>query len=235
MAPLTGGHDFILHETPVVALPDAALFLPRSATLIVSDLHLEKGSAFAARGMMLPPFDTAETLSRLAVLIDQLKPATLIALGDSFHDLGADLRLSLADRERLEEMVSRVQMIWIEGNHDPAPPDWIAGLRVPEWGHDGLYFRHEPSGEVAGEVAGHLHPCARVNGRRGGSVRRRCFVTDGRSLIMPAFGAFTGGLNLFDPAFSGLFQGPIHALMASGEGPRAKVHAIHTSKLTPSI
>ncbi len=228
------GHAFQLHETPVVALAEAALFLPRTQTLIVSDLHFEKGSAYAVKGVMLPPFDTAETLRRLTILFDQLAPKTLIALGDSFHDQGAGARLSPHDKAKLEDLVAQTETIWIEGNHDPEPPAWLAGRREAELAHDGLWFRHEPTGQIAGEVAGHLHPCARVTGKRGGSIRRRCFVTDGRSLIMPAFGAFTGGLNLFDPAFDGLFQGPIHALMSSGSGSSAKVHAIAAKNLTPS-
>lgn len=228
------GHAFQLYETPVVALAEAALFLPRTQTLIVSDLHFEKGSAFAVKGVMLPPFDTAETLRRLEALIVTLAPKVLIALGDSFHDRGAGSRLAQEDRAKLESLVGQAETIWIEGNHDPEPPAWLEGRRAAEIQHDGLWFRHEPTGQVSGEVAGHLHPCARVTGQRGGSIRRRCFVTDGRSLIMPAFGAFTGGLNLFDPAFDGLFQGPVHALMPSGSGPSAKVHAIAAKNLTRS-
>jgi DNA ligase-associated metallophosphoesterase len=228
------GHAFQLHETPVVALAEAALFLPRTQTLIVSDLHFEKGSAFAVKGVMLPPFDTAETLCRLEALLERLTPKVLIALGDSFHDRGAGARLAETDKAKLESLVCQTQTIWIEGNHDPEPPSWLAGQRAAEVQHDGLWFRHEPTGQVPGEVAGHLHPCARVTGKRGGSIRRRCFATDGRSLIMPAFGAFTGGLNLFDPAFDGLFHGPVHALMPSGTGSTAKVHAIAAKNLTPS-
>lgn len=228
------GHAFQLHETPVIALAEAALFLPRTETLVVSDLHFEKGSAFAAKGVMLPPFDTAETLRRLGLLMAQLAPKVLIALGDSFHDLGAGGRLAESDKVKLESLVGQAETIWIEGNHDPAPPAWLAGQRAGELAHDGLLFRHEPTGRVPGEVAGHLHPCARVTGKRGGSIRRRCFVTDGRSLIMPAFGAFTGGLNLFDPAFEGLFHGPIHALMPSVTGATGKVHAIAAKNLTRS-
>jgi len=229
------GHAFQLHETPVVALAEAALFLPRTQTLIVSDLHFEKGSAFAVKGVMLPPFDTAETLRRLEALFERLVPKVLIALGDSFHDLGAGGRLAETDRAKLETLVGQTETIWIEGNHDPAPPAWLVGQRAAELSHDGLLFRHEPTGHAPGEVAGHLHPCARVTSKRGGSIRRRCFVTDGRSLIMPAFGAFTGGLNLFDPAFDGLFQGPVHALMPSGTGATGKVHAIAAKNLAPSL
>jgi DNA ligase-associated metallophosphoesterase len=228
------GYAFQLHETPAVALPEAALFLPRTQTLVVSDLHFEKGSAFAVKGVMLPPFDTAETLRRLEALFERLSPRIFVALGDSFHDRDAGGRLAREDRAKLEALVGEAETIWIEGNHDPAPPAWLAGQREAAWHHDGLWFRHEPTGQVQGEVAGHLHPCARVTGKRGGTIRRRCFVTDGHKLIMPAFGAFTGGLNLFDPAFDGLFQGPVHALIPGGEGGTAKVHAIAAKNLTRS-
>ncbi|GIU66742.1 ligase-associated DNA damage response endonuclease PdeM [Candidatus Phycosocius spiralis] len=226
------GLGFVLHQTPVVALAEAGLYLPRSQTLIVSDLHIEKGSALARRGLMLPPFDTAETLDRLKRLMDRLTPKTLIALGDSFHDVDAGARLAPSDKAALQALVTHIPTIWIEGNHDPAPPDWLAGLRCAQLVHDGLLFRHEPTGETAGEVAGHLHPCARVVGKRGASVRRRCFVTDGRSLIMPAFGAFTGGLNIADPAFAGLFKSKVQALVPSGKGARAKIHAISQARLS---
>jgi DNA ligase-associated metallophosphoesterase len=226
------GFGFVLHETPVVAYPEAGLYLPRSQTLIVSDLHFEKGSAFARRGLMLPPFDTAETLDRLKRLMDRLTPKTLIALGDSFHDVDAGARLATSDKAALQALVAQTPTIWIEGNHDPAPPSWLAGQRCTQLVHDGLMFRHEPTGETAGEVAGHLHPCARVVGKRGSSVRRRCFVTDGRSLIMPAFGAFTGGLNIADPAFAGLFKSKVQALVPSGKGAKAKIHAIAEARLS---
>lgn len=173
--------------------------------LIVSDLHLEKGSAFAARGVLLPPYDTAATLARLAVLCDLFRPRTVLALGDSFHDAHGSTRLHGDDRGVLREMMRGRSWIWLLGNHDPEPPRGLGGDTVETLALGGLVFRHEPaSGTVPGEVAGHLHPAAAVR-RRGRRVRRRCFVTDGARLVMPAFGAYTGGLNVSDSAFGGLF------------------------------
>jgi uncharacterized protein len=226
------GYAFTLHDTHVVALPEALLWLPQAKTLVASDLHFEKGSAFAAKGALLPPFDTSETLNRLEAMISSLKPALLIALGDSFHDLDADKRLHPSDKDRLFALSDTTPTVWIEGNHDPEVPSWLKGQRCATLYHGGLTFTHEPTGKDAGEVAGHLHPCARVTGTSGRSVRRRCFVSDGRTLVMPAFGAFTGGLNVRDVAFSGLFDALPIALVPGGTH-RAPTHvrAIPVHKL----
>jgi uncharacterized protein len=229
---LAQGYGFTLHQTPVIALPQAVLWLPRSRTLVASDLHFEKGSAYAAKGSLLPPFDTAETLARLQRVIAALSPDLLIALGDSFHDVEADSRLHASDKAQLLAISRTTPTIWIEGNHDPEVPAWLEGRRLMSIDHDGLHFTHEPTGRMAGEVAGHLHPCARITGASGRSVRRRCFVSDGRTVIMPACGAFTGGLNVRDPAFKGLFSQPPTVLVAGGTQ-RAPTHvrAVPLSKL----
>jgi uncharacterized protein len=234
--PCDQGYRFDLNYVPVVALAQAALWLPRSRTLVASDLHFEKGSAYAARGDLLPPFDTKETLARLQQLIDALTPALLIALGDSFHDVGAEGRLSAADRAALQDLGAKTPTIWIEGNHDPQVPAFLKGIRCASYSHDGLYFTHEPTGQIAGEVAGHLHPCARLTGKSGRSMRRRCFLSDGRNLIMPAFGAFTGGLSIKDSAFDGLFKHKPVALIASGT-PRTpgKVYAVAASNVVAGV
>lgn len=181
-----------------------ALWWAAERTLVVSDLHLEKGSSYAARGIALPPFDTRATLLRLARLIARYRPARVVALGDSFHDKETDARMDGEDRAALGRLVASVERwVWILGNHDPAVPDRLGGVMQGEFAVGGLVFRHEPTG-ADGEVAGHLHPCARVSGR-GGTLRRRCFATDGLRLVAPAFGAFTGGLSVCDPAFEAVF------------------------------
>ena len=229
---LSQGYAFNLHETPVVALPHALLWLPRTATLVASDLHFEKGSAYAAKGSLLPPYDTAETLDRLSTVIDMLQPKKLIALGDSFHDITANDRMRHGDKARLLAISRTTPTIWLEGNHDPEVPTWLEGARCASFFHDGLYFTHEPTGTTAGEVAGHLHPCARLSGNSGRSLRRRCFVSDGRTLIMPAFGAFTGGLNVRDIAFDGLFTDAPIALVPGGSARMpTRVRAIAVAKL----
>lgn len=182
-----------------------ALWWEEQGVLVVSDLHLEKGSAYAERGQMLPPYDTGATLGRIGDLLAELQPEIVISLGDSFHDRHARVRMSIEDVRLIRSMTDCCDWIWIEGNHDPKPPADLGGRSANELRLGALAFRHEPTpGPAPGEIAGHLHPCARIDGR-GGSVRTRCFASDGQRLIMPAYGALTGGLNILDPAFAPLF------------------------------
>jgi len=183
--------------------PAGALYWPEQGLLAVADLHLEKGSSFAARGQLLPPYDTAATLARLARLIARYAPRCVVALGDSFHDGGGPARLSAEDRENLHALQCRRDWLWLTGNHDPEPAVNIGGAFQAQLAVDALTFRHRPTGS-AGEIAGHLHPVARV-AHRGRAVSRRCFAADATRLVMPAFGAFTGGLNIRDAAFADLF------------------------------
>lgn len=192
-----------------------ALCWPAQQTLIVSDLHFEKGSHFATRGVLLPPYDTRTTLRRLAALITAHRPVRVISLGDAFHDGGAEARMDGADAEALGALTGAAEWLWILGNHDPEPPKKFAG-RVERCARLGrLVFRHEPSGE-AGEIAGHLHPVARVRAETH-VMRRRCYAVGGERLVMPAFGAYTGGLNVLDPAFAPPFA-DLLAFVIGGSG-----------------
>jgi uncharacterized protein len=146
MINLDHGYGFRLLSTSVIALPQSLLWLPDSKTLVVSDLHFEKGSAFAAKGALLPPFDTVETFNRLIAAIDALQPNLLITLGDSFHDIHAQYRLHSADKDRLRDLSRAVPTIWIAGNHDPQVPSWLEGQRCTSFHHSGLTFTHEPTG-----------------------------------------------------------------------------------------
>ncbi len=188
-----------------LADPAGAIYWPEENLLVVADLHLEKGSAFAARGVLLPPYDTATTLARLARLIARYAPRVVAALGDSFHDGRGPFRIIGADRATLSRLQHRRDWLWIAGNHDPDPANGIGGRFADALALGPLTFRHEPSPDpCAGEIAGHLHPVARV-ARRGRAVSRRCFAGDGRRLVMPAFGAYAGGLNVRDRAIFRLF------------------------------
>jgi DNA ligase-associated metallophosphoesterase len=188
----------------LVADLSGALYWEEQRLLVVSDLHLEKGSSFAMRGVLLPPYDTIATLGRLGAVIARHDPRTVIALGDSFHDRDAHDRLSTPNREVISALQLRRDWIWISGNHDPALPSDLGGVVASEVAIGPIVFRHEPTG-AHGEIAGHLHPKARVT-TRGRSVERRCFASDGERAVMPAFGAYTGGLNIRDVAFARIFQ-----------------------------
>jgi uncharacterized protein len=183
-----------------------AVWWPEQQTLIVADMHLEKGSAFAARGQLLPPYDSTVTLAKLTRVIVRHRPQRLIALGDSFHDIGAGARMEQAVFAGLSALSAGLEMVWITGNHDPEIPSGLPGSRLPELKLGPLTFRHEPQrGAQPGEIAGHLHPAAKVVSERG-KVRRPAFVTDGSRMILPAFGAYAGGLNCMDQVIAGLFD-----------------------------
>jgi DNA ligase-associated metallophosphoesterase len=207
-----------------------AAFDLESETLLVADLHLEKGSAYAARGQMLPPYDTRSTLKRLAGAMARLRPKRIVALGDSFHDLGADGRIHDEDAEHLAQLVTSVEdWLWIEGNHDPEPPARFGGRTAPDLQLGALTLRHEPGPYPSdGEIAGHLHPCARVS-VRGRTLRKRCFATDGRRLVLPAFGAYAGGLNVCDRAWDAVFERRPNAWMLGD----ARVFPVRAAKLRP--
>jgi DNA ligase-associated metallophosphoesterase len=191
-----------------VAVADrrGALYFAAHRLLVVSDLHLEKGSSFARRGQLIPPYDSAATLALLAAVVAAYDPAVVVSLGDSFHDSDGANRLHPSLRDNLEALMSGRNWLWVAGNHDPNLPANLPGEAVREVCLGSLTFRHEPSRTNAtGEIAGHLHPCARIV-QRGRSVRRRCFASDGSRMIMPAFGAYTGSLNVLDRAYAGLFR-----------------------------
>ena len=192
----------------LLAEASGALIWPETQTLIVADLHLEKGSSFAARGVMLPPYDTRATLERLALTAAHYAVTRIICLGDSFHDCTAHARLADDDAKRLTALTAGVDWIWIAGNHDPAPPIALGGRVVAgELRLGPLVFRHIAAPLFAtGEVSGHYHPKASIN-VRGRRLSGRCFVHDEQRLVLPAFGAYAGGLDVFDPDLRALFPG----------------------------
>ena len=199
----------------LLAVPCGALYWPERGVLVVADLHLEKGSSLASRGVLMPPYDTAATLALLARLVMNYAPRCVVALGDSFHDADGSSRLSNEDRESLLIMQRGREWVWITGNHDPEPACGIGGVFSDVMVSGPLTFRHLPTGE-AGEISGHLHPVARVS-HRGRTVSRRCFAADAMRLNMPAFGTFTGGVNIRNAVFADLFGTPAFTVHLLGE------------------
>ena len=195
----------VIAGSDVLLRASGALWIESAAMLVVADLHFEKGSAFAQRGQLLPPYDTGETLRRLEAEVSALSPRTVVFLGDSFHDGRAEGRLAPRDAIRLADLARGRNLVWVVGNHDADGPRVLPGEVEPDLMIENLMLRHEPRpGAQPGEVAGHLHPSARVVAR-GRGVRRRCFITDGERMVLPAFGAYAGGLSVRDDAFAGLF------------------------------
>ena len=211
-------------------LAAGALYWEAEDTLLVADLHLEKGAAFAALGMLIPPYDTRTTLQRLGKVIREVEPSRIVALGDSFHRSELAENLAAEDLKILTRLQQGREWYWICGNHDPHLPACIGGTVCTTLIICGVTLRHEPSDNGSGrEIAGHLHPVARI-ARRGAVIRRRCFATDGNRLVMPAFGAYAGGLNVLDEAFGTLFlRNRLEAWMMG----RADVYPVLGSLLLP--
>ncbi len=224
----TAGTALVLAGERLTADPSGALLWPAGETLAVADLHLEKGSHFARHGRLLPPYDTRATLERLQAVIERLRPRRVLCLGDSFHDADAAARLDGADRARLAHLTALTEWVWITGNHDPRPPAGLGGTAAAEVRAGPLIFRHRAETGAVGEVSGHFHPVAaiRVSGRR---VRDRCFAGDGRRLILPAFGAYAGGLNVLDPALDGVLARPFEVHLLA----RGRVHRFPAARLAP--
>ena len=193
MVPLSfAGHDFF-------ANPGGALHWPAEQALLVADLHLEKASWFALGGQLLPPYDSLATLQALEQEVERTGVTRLYCLGDSFHDrFGCD-RLPADARDLLTSLTSRLDWVWIVGNHDAGFADHCGGRIEEECEIGGIILRHEAAAnDLRPEMSGHFHPKLRLS-LRGRSVSRRCFVASATKLILPAYGALTGGLDAGHP------------------------------------
>jgi DNA ligase-associated metallophosphoesterase len=189
--------SFCSHD--LMALPQGALFWPARRALLVADLHLEKASWFARLGQMLPPYDSIATLSDLTALAASCAAEEIWCLGDSFHDRHGCDRLPAKARALLTALTASTRWTWITGNHDPGIADHCGGAIVDQAEVDGLLLRHEANpAEHRPELSGHFHPKLRIT-HRGRQFSRRCFVATERKVILPAFGALTGGLDAAHP------------------------------------
>lgn len=211
------GASFTVNGAMLRADPTGALFWPEQSLLVVADLHFEKGSHFARKGQLLPPYDTRDTIDRLARVLQRFAPRRVVCLGDSFHDGDAAARLADTEVERLRRFTKTHDWIWVAGNHDPAPPEGLGGRVVAELAEGPLVLRHQPGEQHRGEICGHFHPKATVP-TRDRAITGRCFVTDGTRAILPAFGAYAGGLDVLAPAICGLFgRANFRVLLINGE------------------
>lgn len=203
---------FTLCGATLEARPSGALWWPAERVLVCSDLHLGKSERIARRGgSLLPPYEVQETLARLAADVAATDPAEVICLGDSFDDTGAALALPEAMRAEILALQAGRRWVWIAGNHDPAPVD-LGGTHLAELSRGPLTFRHIAEAGALGEVSGHYHPKA-VLQLRGRRVSRPCFLADGARAILPAYGAYTGGLRWTDPALRGLLGPGARAIL----------------------
>ncbi len=207
MVPLSfGGHGLCV-------LADGALFWPARGALLVADLHLEKASWFAMRGQLLPPYDSLATLATLTALVERTGAREIWCLGDSFHDVAGCDRLPEAAQASLRALTGAVRWTWITGNHDPAILDRCGGAVMEEEVVEGIVLRHEADpAETRPELSGHFHPKLRIR-VRGRQVARRCFVGTATKIILPAFGALTGGLDAGHPAIVRAVGGAGQALV----------------------
>ncbi len=205
--------DLTLAGARLAARASGALWWEAERLLCVADLHFGKSERVARRGgALLPPYETAETLDRLAAEILRLAPAVVVCLGDSFDDLDCADALAPRDADRLAALAAGRDWVWIAGNHDPGPLA-LPGAHLAELRRGGLVFRHAAAAETeAGEVSGHFHPKFRLSAR-GRAIVRACFLHDSRRLILPAFGAYTGGLRADHPALLALFEAPARAIL----------------------
>ena len=199
------GATLKLGRRTLVARASGALWWPPERLLAFADLHLENGSSYAPHGALLPPYDTRDTLLRMTAEIERLDPAIVVCLGDSFHDLGGWARMHREDAALLAALAHRRRWVWIAGNHDAALPSSLPGEAAPAFDRDSIVLRHQADGGTPeAEISGHFHPKVSVHAR-GKVVVRRAFLEDGRRLVMPAFGAYAGGLDAGDPALRALF------------------------------
>ena len=196
-------------------LADRALFWPAHGALIVADLHLEKASWYATHGQPLPPYDSHDTLDRLARLAGETGARAIWCLGDSFHDRDAAARVAPTVAARLAGQAAAARIVWIAGNHDGLTAGAWGGEVVDELFAGGILFRHQSAlDETRPEISGHFHPKLRLS-VRGRAVSRPCFAGDEQRLILPAFGSFTGGLDVEDAAISANFSGSYRAMLVA--------------------
>lgn len=232
-APALNSPKQIIAELAGLALvldPAGVAYALDEQALLVADLHFEKASSLARRGVYLPPYDTVDTLRTIASLVAKYQPKRVICLGDSFHDALGHERLNDTTFSMISSLALGRDWVWISGNHDPEGKGSLSGSICNEIEMRGVTLRHEPQ-FIGGsfEIAGHLHPCARIE-QRGRSLRRRCFALNKTHMVLPAFGALTGSLNVLDQAYLGMMAKTDARAIMLGQ---SAAYAIKANRLLP--
>ncbi len=198
-----------------VPQPCGALFWPARGALLLADLHLEKASFYGVHGQFLPPYDSFDTLTCLIDAVEATRATRVICLGDSFHDTGGAARLPDAALATLRRLAHDLDWLWLTGNHDDGSAGVLGGRVAAEAQIAGIHLRHEAvPGAAEPEISGHFHPKLRLK-LRGRRVVRRCFALTPTKIVLPAYGALTGGLDVADPDFARAVGGPLAALVAT--------------------
>ncbi len=209
-------HEVTLAGARLRALGSGALWWPDQGVLCVSDLHLGKAERLARRGgTRLPPYDTRDTLTRLAADLEATQARSMVCLGDSFDDLGAARALPEDERLWITQLQAGRRWVWIEGNHDPGPIE-MGGTHLTELPRSPLTFRHIAKPGSSGEISGHYHPKARIGGRGHGATRP-AFLIDQDRIILPAYGTYTGGLRSHEPVLSQLMRPEALAILTGAQ------------------
>ena len=196
-------------------MPCGGLFWPARNALLVADLHFEKASFYGTRQQFLPPYDSDDTLACLIDTIEATGAARIWCLGDSFHDAGGPARLADGPRRALLQLTHGLDWVWITGNHDHEAARSLGGRVMAECTVAGIRLRHEAmAGDPEPEISGHYHPRLKVH-VRGRGVTRRCFAVTPGKIVLPAFGALTGGLDITDPVLARVLGGPLTAVVAT--------------------
>lgn len=210
------GYSFTLDQIPLTALASGLLWWQERRLLCVSDLHLGKSDRMARRGgALLPPYENRDTLDRLAQAVHALAPLSVICLGDSFDDVAGQDALSEPEHTQLTTLMAGRRWAWIEGNHDPGPVS-LGGTHLAEYKTGPLVFRHIADPEATSEISGHYHPKASLR-LKAGSLSRPCFLIDDTRVILPAFGAYTGGMRSSDPVFAPLMSDKAVAVLTGSQ------------------
>ena len=195
--------NIIFNNNKFVLNPDGSMFWPQESCLIVGDLHLEKSTSYIDQGNFLPPYDTLDTLTKLSHTIKKKRIKKVIFLGDVFHDSNGYERLKLPEKSLFDKILNE-NTIWISGNHDANfKPKHVNSFTLYKLNK--LTFSHISCSKNSMEISAHYHPKVTFK-YLGTKISKPCFLIDKYKIILPAYGSYTGGLNISSNAFKNIFS-----------------------------